>query len=84
MFTAKVRKIKLNHAGFRQFRLHPLSVAAVAERGRRMAAAAGTGFAYEQSNSDSRARGVIYPTTRAAQKRDSTENVLLRSIGAGR
>lgn len=82
--TVKQGPSKLNLRGFRTLRTSPGAKRLVGRHARAWAAAAGPGFVAKESPSSNRARWVVAPDTPAAQKRDLTDLVLLRTINAAR
>lgn len=88
---AEVTKIVWNSAGFRQILRSRAVVADLAERGRRIAAAAqagapaaADGFGYQTAVGANRVRVTVATETRAGAEAEATDKVLTRAIGAGR
>ena len=78
-------KIKLNNAAFRALRTSEAVQADLAERAKRIAEAAGEGFAVGDGESArNRARASVVAVSPAAREKNARENTLLRALDAGR
>jgi hypothetical protein len=80
----KVTKLVFKTAGFRKILRSGAALADVSRRGRAMASAAGEGFGVETSTGANRVRATVATETWDAARREATNKVLTRAIGAGR
>lgn len=78
------KKIKLNNKGFRALRTDPGVKRDLMKRAQRIADSAGDGFEAHESPSKNRARATVGTRSYKARRRQSKENVLQRSLNAGR
>lgn len=78
------QRLKFNLKGFRQIRTSAKVEADLDRRARRIANAAGDGFAVEDPDTTNRARRVVVPNTAEAANESRDPRVLLRAMEAGR
>lgn len=78
------KKLKLNNKGFRALRTDPGVKRDLMKRAQRVADAAGEGFEAHESPSKNRARATVGTQSYKARRKQSKENVLQRSLSAGR
>ena len=77
-------RIVWNLKGFEALRRSPGVAADLRRRAEAIASAAGDGFVAESGQGRSRARAVIIAASPKARRRNAADNVLLRSLDAGR
>jgi len=80
----KVTKLVFKTGGFRKILRSQAALADVARRARSMATSAGEGFGVETSVGSNRARATVATESWDAARREATDKVLTRAIGAGR
>jgi len=80
----KVTKLVFKTAGFRQILRSGAARADVSRRANAMATTAGEGFGVEVHTGANRVRATVATETWDAAKREATDKVLTRAIGAGR
>ncbi|MGV3073225.1 hypothetical protein ACEE90_12470 [Corynebacterium phoceense] len=74
-------KYRPNRAGLRELLRGTAAKTLVIEHGERLANAAGEGFELSTQQGKSRFRGIIYPKTWSARRREAKNNVLIRVLG---
>ncbi|OFL77602.1 hypothetical protein [Corynebacterium sp. HMSC077B05] len=74
-------KYRPNREGLRELLRGTAAKALVIEHGDRLANAAGEGFELSTQQGKSRFRGIIYPNTWSARRREAKNNVLIRVLG---
>lgn len=74
-------KYRPNRAGLRELLRGTAAKTLVIEHGERLANAAGEGFELSTQQGKSRFRGIIYPNTWSARRREAKNNVLIRVLG---
>lgn len=77
-------RVKLNNKGFRALRTEPGVKRDLMKRAQRVADAAGDGFEAHESPSKNRARATVGTRSYKARRRQAKDNVLQRSLSAGR
>ncbi|ATL65140.1 hypothetical protein [Nocardia terpenica] len=80
--------ISWNKNAFYNLRRGPKVVRELESRGRRIAAAAGDGFAVDSHQGARRPEGrwrvTVFAATAKAKRRNATDNTLVKALGAGR
>lgn len=81
-----MRVVRIAHKskGYRELLTDPNVIADIRARAERVAEAAGDGFEVLYSPPRVRARAAVIASSRAARKKNSAENTLIRSLDAGR
>lgn len=74
-------KYRPNREGLRELLRGTAAKTLVIEHGERLANAAGEGFELSTQQGKSRFRGIIYPNTWSARRREAKNNVLIRVLG---
>ena len=74
-------KYRPNHEGLRELLRGTAAKTLVIEHGERLTNAAGEGFELSTQQGKSRYRGIIYPNTWSARRREAKNNVLIRVLG---
>ncbi|MHB2251712.1 hypothetical protein [Corynebacterium aurimucosum] len=74
-------KYRPNHEGLRELLRGTAAKTLVIEHGESLANAAGEGFELSTQQGKSRYRGIIYPNTWSARRREAKNNVLIRVLG---
>ena len=77
-------RIVWNRKAFEALRRSPGVAADLRRRADAIASAAGDGFVAESGQGRSRARAAVIATTYQARRRSAADNVLVRSLDAGR
>lgn len=81
---AKSVDLKINRAAVRDLLKDPKVLADLEARGRRIAAAAGSGVEVQSYVGQTRARVTVRTVTWAARYREATERTLTSAVDAGR
>lgn len=76
--------VKMSSAGARQLMNSPEVQDMLLERGERVAADAGDGFESDVQPGRNRAHAMVKSTDYESRRRQATDNVLLKAIGAAR
>ena len=79
-----VQRLEFHSEAFRALLQSPAVIAALEERGQRIAAAAGDGFGVRVSVGRNRARVVVMAESREAKIAEAEHKALTSAIGAGR